>query len=100
MNGFRLSDLQLRNDLLVITTLIAENPNSLLIVSTGHCRELYDGNTLQQIFLRLIAAQYIKNMCLHVSHLQESLFAKQLVDLVTFPEREATFSLYIFKRYF
>ncbi|XP_037650921.1 cilia- and flagella-associated protein 69-like isoform X1 [Sebastes umbrosus] len=47
MNGFRHSDLQLRNDLLVIITLIAENPNSLLI---------------------------------------ESLFAKQLVVFVTFPE--------------
>ncbi|XP_070778157.1 cilia- and flagella-associated protein 69-like [Enoplosus armatus] len=47
MNGFRHSDLQLRNDLLVITTFIAENPNSLLI---------------------------------------ESLFAKQLVVFVTFPE--------------
>lgn len=35
MNGFRHSDLQLRNDLLVITTLIAESPNPLLIVSTG-----------------------------------------------------------------
>ncbi|XP_033950602.1 cilia- and flagella-associated protein 69-like [Pseudochaenichthys georgianus] len=32
-NGFRHSDLQLRNDLLVITTLIAGNPNSLLIES-------------------------------------------------------------------
>uniref|UniRef100_A0A3B4TZU3 Cilia and flagella associated protein 69 n=1 Tax=Seriola dumerili TaxID=41447 RepID=A0A3B4TZU3_SERDU len=47
MNGFQHADLQLRNDLLVITTLIAENPNSLLI---------------------------------------ESLFAKQLMGLVTFPE--------------
>ncbi|XP_042362598.1 cilia- and flagella-associated protein 69-like [Plectropomus leopardus] len=47
MNGVRLSDLQLRNDLLVITSLIAENPNSLLI---------------------------------------ESLFARQLVAVVTFPE--------------
>ncbi|XP_040909556.1 cilia- and flagella-associated protein 69-like [Toxotes jaculatrix] len=46
-NGFRYEDLQLRNDLLVITTLIAENPNSLLI---------------------------------------ESLFAKQLMVFVTFPE--------------
>ncbi|XP_078123508.1 cilia- and flagella-associated protein 69 isoform X1 [Sander vitreus] len=34
MSGFRQSDLQLRNDLLVITTLIAENPNSLLIESS------------------------------------------------------------------
>ncbi|XP_044028745.1 cilia- and flagella-associated protein 69-like isoform X2 [Siniperca chuatsi] len=50
MNGFRHSDFQLRNDLLVITTLIAENPNSLLI---------------------------------------ESLFAKQLVVLVTFPEMKS-----------
>ncbi|KAL3043454.1 hypothetical protein OYC64_003340 [Pagothenia borchgrevinki] len=33
INGFRHSDLQLRNDLLVITTLIAGNPNSLLIES-------------------------------------------------------------------
>eukprot|EP00064_Thunnus_orientalis_P018695 superscaffoldBa00004387_g18800 len=33
LNGFRHSDFQLRNDLLVITTLIAENPNSLLIVN-------------------------------------------------------------------
>ncbi|KAM8839889.1 cilia- and flagella-associated protein 69 isoform 1-T1 [Spinachia spinachia] len=32
-NGSRHSDLQLRNDLLVITTLIAENPKSLLIES-------------------------------------------------------------------
>ncbi|XP_051247267.1 cilia- and flagella-associated protein 69-like isoform X2 [Dicentrarchus labrax] len=47
MNGLRHSDLQLTTDLLVITTLIAENPSSLLI---------------------------------------ESLFAKQLVVLVTFPE--------------
>ncbi|KAL6099407.1 cfap69 [Pungitius sinensis] len=47
MIGSRDSDLQLRNDLLVITTLIAENPRSLLI---------------------------------------ESLFAKQLVVLATFPE--------------
>ncbi|XP_054462555.1 cilia- and flagella-associated protein 69-like [Anoplopoma fimbria] len=47
INGSRHSDLQLRNDLLVITTLIAGNPNSLLI---------------------------------------ESLFAKQLVVLATFPE--------------
>ncbi|XP_039977015.1 cilia- and flagella-associated protein 69-like [Xiphias gladius] len=47
MNGSRSSDLQLRNDLLVITTLVAENPNSLLI---------------------------------------ESLFAKQLISFVTFPE--------------
>ncbi|KAM7373538.1 hypothetical protein PAMP_008381 [Pampus punctatissimus] len=47
LNGFRHSDFQLRNDLLVITTLIAENPNSLLI---------------------------------------ESLFAKQLMGLITFPE--------------
>ncbi|KAK2920812.1 cilia- and flagella-associated protein 69-like [Channa argus] len=47
MNGFRHSDLQLRNDLLVITTLIAESPNCLLI---------------------------------------ESLFAKQLMPFVTFPE--------------
>ncbi|KAI3358807.1 hypothetical protein L3Q82_015208, partial [Scortum barcoo] len=47
MNSFRQSDLQLRNDLLVIITLIAENPNSLLI---------------------------------------ESLFAKLLVVLATFPE--------------
>ncbi|XP_034456718.1 cilia- and flagella-associated protein 69-like isoform X2 [Hippoglossus hippoglossus] len=47
MSGFQPSDLQLRNDLLVITTLIAENPNSLLI---------------------------------------ESLFAKQLMVFVTFPE--------------
>ncbi|KAK2830703.1 hypothetical protein Q5P01_018634 [Channa striata] len=47
MNGFRHSDLQLRNDLLVITTLIAENPNCLLI---------------------------------------ESLFAKQLMPFITFPE--------------
>nr|XP_040045508.1 cilia- and flagella-associated protein 69-like isoform X2 [Gasterosteus aculeatus aculeatus] len=45
--GSRHSDLQLRNDLLVITTLVAENPKSLLI---------------------------------------ESLFAKQLVVLATFPE--------------
>ncbi|XP_045915557.1 cilia- and flagella-associated protein 69-like isoform X2 [Micropterus dolomieu] len=50
MNGFRHSDLQLRNDLLVITTLIAENPNSLLI---------------------------------------ESLFAKQLIAFVTFPEMKS-----------
>ncbi|XP_049458924.1 cilia- and flagella-associated protein 69-like isoform X1 [Epinephelus fuscoguttatus] len=56
INGFRHSDLQLRNDLLVITTLITENLNSLI---------------------------------------NESLFAKQLVALVTFPEREATLSLYI-----
>jgi len=35
MNGSRPSDLQLRNDLLVITTLIAESPSCLLIVSTG-----------------------------------------------------------------
>ncbi|XP_028453342.1 cilia- and flagella-associated protein 69 isoform X1 [Perca flavescens] len=34
MSGFRQSDLQLRNDLLVITTLIGENPNSLLIESS------------------------------------------------------------------
>uniref|UniRef100_A0A4W6DST4 Cilia- and flagella-associated protein 69 ARM repeats domain-containing protein n=1 Tax=Lates calcarifer TaxID=8187 RepID=A0A4W6DST4_LATCA len=47
MNGFRHSDLQLRNDLLVITTLIAESPNPLLI---------------------------------------ESLFAKQLMVFITFPE--------------
>ncbi|XP_042290926.1 cilia- and flagella-associated protein 69-like isoform X1 [Thunnus maccoyii] len=47
LNGFRHSDFQLRNDLLVITTLIAENPNSLLI---------------------------------------ESLFAKQLMGFITFPE--------------
>uniref|UniRef100_A0A674CXB9 Cilia and flagella associated protein 69 n=1 Tax=Salmo trutta TaxID=8032 RepID=A0A674CXB9_SALTR len=47
LNGFRHYDLQLRNDLLVITTLIAENPKSPLI---------------------------------------ESLFAKQLVLFVTFPE--------------
>ncbi|XP_029299716.1 LOW QUALITY PROTEIN: cilia- and flagella-associated protein 69 [Cottoperca gobio] len=33
MNGFRHSDLQLRNDLLVITTLIAAKPNPLLIES-------------------------------------------------------------------
>lgn len=42
LSGSRLSDLQLRNDLLVITTLIAENPNSLLVVSEAvtsshHC---------------------------------------------------------------
>uniref|UniRef100_A0A3Q3JTL8 Cilia- and flagella-associated protein 69 ARM repeats domain-containing protein n=1 Tax=Monopterus albus TaxID=43700 RepID=A0A3Q3JTL8_MONAL len=47
MNGFRHSDLQLRNDLLVITTMIAENDNSLLV---------------------------------------ESLFAKQLMAFITFPE--------------
>ncbi|KAG7233937.1 hypothetical protein INR49_006347 [Caranx melampygus] len=47
LNGSRLSDLQLRNDLLVITTLIADNPNSLLI---------------------------------------ESLFAKEIVGVATFPE--------------
>ncbi|KAL7381185.1 hypothetical protein ABVT39_001708 [Epinephelus coioides] len=47
ISGFRHSDLQLRNDLLVITTLITENLNSLI---------------------------------------NESLFAKQLVALVTFPE--------------
>ncbi|XP_026204065.1 cilia- and flagella-associated protein 69 [Anabas testudineus] len=47
MNCSQHSDLQLRNDLLVITTLIADNPNSLLI---------------------------------------ESLFAKQLMAFVTFPE--------------
>ncbi|KAK6324004.1 hypothetical protein J4Q44_G00063430 [Coregonus suidteri] len=47
LNGFRHYDLQLRNDLLVITTLIAENPKSPLI---------------------------------------ESLFAKQLILFVTFPE--------------
>ncbi|XP_026156375.1 cilia- and flagella-associated protein 69 isoform X2 [Mastacembelus armatus] len=47
LKGFGHSDLQLRNDLLVITTLIAENPNSLLI---------------------------------------ESLFAKQLMSFITFPE--------------
>ncbi|KAF7651997.1 hypothetical protein LDENG_00102730 [Lucifuga dentata] len=47
LNGLQHSDLQLRNDLLVITTLIAENPNSLLI---------------------------------------ESLFAKQLMVFITFPE--------------
>ncbi|XP_034532195.1 cilia- and flagella-associated protein 69-like [Notolabrus celidotus] len=46
-NASRHSDLELRNDLLVITTLIADNPNSFLI---------------------------------------ESLFAKQLVALATFPE--------------
>ncbi|XP_059205923.1 cilia- and flagella-associated protein 69-like isoform X2 [Centropristis striata] len=34
MNGSQQSDLQLRNGLLVITTLIAENPNSLLIESS------------------------------------------------------------------
>ncbi|XP_034747692.1 cilia- and flagella-associated protein 69-like isoform X2 [Etheostoma cragini] len=34
MSGSRQSDLQLRNDLLVITTLIAENPNSLLVESS------------------------------------------------------------------
>lgn len=33
------SDLQLRNDLLVITTLIAESPGSQLIVSTGQFNE-------------------------------------------------------------
>ncbi|XP_068431375.1 cilia- and flagella-associated protein 69-like isoform X2 [Clinocottus analis] len=47
MNSSRHSDLQLRNDLLVMTTLIAGNPSCLLI---------------------------------------ESLFAKQLVGLATFPE--------------
>ncbi|XP_070995542.1 cilia- and flagella-associated protein 69-like isoform X2 [Oncorhynchus clarkii lewisi] len=47
LNGFRHYDFQLRNDLLVITTLIAENPKSPLI---------------------------------------ESLFAKQLILFVTFPE--------------
>ncbi|XP_071378837.1 cilia- and flagella-associated protein 69-like [Centroberyx affinis] len=47
LNGFRHYDLQLRNDLLVITTLIAENPKSPLI---------------------------------------ESLFAKQLIVFITFPE--------------
>ncbi|XP_041665535.1 cilia- and flagella-associated protein 69-like isoform X2 [Cheilinus undulatus] len=46
-NGFKHSDLQLRNDLLVITSLLADNPNSLLV---------------------------------------ESLFAKLLVVLATFPE--------------
>lgn len=34
LNSVQKSDLQLRNDLLVITCLIAENTNSLLIVST------------------------------------------------------------------
>ncbi|KAM4631463.1 cilia- and flagella-associated protein 69 [Polymixia lowei] len=47
LNGVRHCDLQLRNDLLVITTLIAENPKSPLI---------------------------------------ESLFAKQLIVFITFPE--------------
>ncbi|XP_070703029.1 cilia- and flagella-associated protein 69-like [Pempheris klunzingeri] len=47
MSSVQRSDLQLRNDLLVITTLLAENPNSLLI---------------------------------------ESLFARHLVVLATFPE--------------
>ncbi|XP_060916476.1 cilia- and flagella-associated protein 69-like [Labrus mixtus] len=54
INGVHHSDLQLRNDLLVITTLLADNPNSLLI---------------------------------------ESLFAKQLVVLATFPERKSQNSL-------
>lgn len=35
MNGCSHADFQLRNDLLVITTLIAENPSCQLIVSTG-----------------------------------------------------------------
>lgn len=35
LNGLAYCDLQLTNDLLVITTLIAENLNSLLVVSTG-----------------------------------------------------------------
>ncbi|XP_071355302.1 cilia- and flagella-associated protein 69-like isoform X2 [Trachinotus anak] len=54
MNGFRHADFQLRNDLLVIATLIAENPSSLLI---------------------------------------ESLFAKQLMVCVTFPELKTQKSL-------
>ncbi|XP_062266619.1 cilia- and flagella-associated protein 69-like isoform X1 [Platichthys flesus] len=54
MSGFQPSDLQLRNDLLVITTLIAEHPNHLLI---------------------------------------ESLFAKQLMVFVTFPELKTHNSL-------
>ncbi|KAM9839136.1 cilia- and flagella-associated protein 69 [Aulostomus maculatus] len=54
LNGFRCSDLQLRNDLLVITTLIAKNPKSLLI---------------------------------------ESLFAKQLIVVTTFPELRSQNSL-------
>lgn len=33
MNGFRLYDRQLRNDLLVIATLLAENPAAPMIVS-------------------------------------------------------------------
>uniref|UniRef100_A0A3Q4HX06 Cilia- and flagella-associated protein 69 ARM repeats domain-containing protein n=1 Tax=Neolamprologus brichardi TaxID=32507 RepID=A0A3Q4HX06_NEOBR len=36
------SDLQLRNDLLVITTLIAESPGSQLIVSTGQFNEYHN----------------------------------------------------------
>ncbi|XP_053190050.1 cilia- and flagella-associated protein 69-like [Scomber japonicus] len=54
LNSFRHSDVQLRNDLLVITTLIAENPNPLLI---------------------------------------ESLFAKQLMPFITFPELKSPNSL-------
>lgn len=84
--GSRHSDLQLRNDLLVITTLIAENPKSLLIVSTETriaCWK-HPAACIRRLAVCNVPLQLAEN-CVF----QESLFAKQLVVLATFPEREA-----------
>uniref|UniRef100_A0A8C8ELQ3 Cilia- and flagella-associated protein 69 ARM repeats domain-containing protein n=1 Tax=Oncorhynchus tshawytscha TaxID=74940 RepID=A0A8C8ELQ3_ONCTS len=48
LNGFRHYDFQLRNDLLVITTLIAENPKSPLIVSKFYLSSIVNNHTTLQ----------------------------------------------------
>lgn len=95
LNSFGYGDLYLTNDLLVITTLIAEHLNSLIIVSTESICDY--GKAFQLVHLVKSMPSLLKRrkICRHVwydvSLFQESLFAKQLILLATFPESEATF---------
>ncbi len=61
INSLRDSDLRLTNDLLVITTLIAANPNNLLIVSTKLL--IFWWKNIAADILSCITAHYNKRAC-------------------------------------
>lgn len=94
LRSFEYSDRQVTNVLLMIITVIAETLTSLLIVSTivylSQNLGLYFG------FLSLdfvVLNFFLLNNCF--PNFQESLFAKHLVVLATFPECEAIISFQI-----
>lgn len=59
INGFRHSDRQLRNDLLVIATLVAENSAASMIVSIHNC--IFKGGNFSFSIVYLNSFKYLNS---------------------------------------